>query len=50
MYLYALDIEAIAREFGVEIIAQPWHREVQLTDPDGNRIRVGERVAEASGK
>ena len=30
-------------EFNTEIKDQPWAREVQLTDPDGNRLRIGER-------
>jgi catechol 2,3-dioxygenase-like lactoylglutathione lyase family enzyme len=41
VYLRVPDIDAIAREFGAEIIDQPWGRELHLTDPDGNRIRVG---------
>ena len=41
VYLYVDDVDAIAAEFGVEIIDQPWAREIQLTDPDGNRLRVG---------
>jgi hypothetical protein len=34
-------VDSIAAEFGVPIDHQPWAREVSLTDPDGNRIRVG---------
>lgn len=41
VYLRVADVDAIAREFGSEIIDQPWGREVHLTDPDGNRLRVG---------
>ena len=40
-YLRVPDVDAIASEFGSEIIDQPWGREVHLTDPDGNRLRVG---------
>jgi len=43
VYLYAFDIEEIASEFGAEIKNQPWAREIHLTDPDGNRLRIGER-------
>jgi len=43
VYFYVLDLDAIANEFGVEVSDQPWGREVQLTDPDGNRWRIGER-------
>jgi catechol 2,3-dioxygenase-like lactoylglutathione lyase family enzyme len=41
VYLRVADVDAIAREFDSEIIDQPWGREVHLTDPDGNRLRVG---------
>lgn len=44
IYFYVEDIEEIAAEFGVKIIQQPWAREVHLTDPDGNRFRIGERT------
>lgn len=43
LYFYVNSIEEVAKEFGVKIIEQPWAREVHLTDPDGNRWRVGER-------
>ena len=43
MYFYVHDVDSIAREFGVEVLDQPWAREVQLSDPDGNRLRIGER-------
>lgn len=43
VYFYIDDIEAVAAEFGEEVIDQPWAREVQLTDPDGNRLRIGQR-------
>jgi catechol 2,3-dioxygenase-like lactoylglutathione lyase family enzyme len=41
IYLQIREIESIAIEFDAEIVAQPWGREVQLIDPDGNRLRVG---------
>ena len=43
VYLYVHHVDPIATEFGVEIIEQPWAREIQITDPDGNRLRIGER-------
>jgi len=42
-YFYVHDVDAIAAEFAVEIKNQPWAREVHLTDPDGNRWRIGQR-------
>ncbi|MDD9371198.1 MAG: glyoxalase superfamily protein [Acidimicrobiales bacterium] len=41
VYLYVDDVDAVADEFGAEITHQPWAREVELTDPDGNRLRIG---------
>ncbi len=43
LYFYVRDVEEIALEFNATIEDQPWAREVQLTDPDGNRLRIGER-------
>ena len=44
-YFYVDDLDAVADEFGVEVDEQEWGRDLQLTDPDGNRIRVGESRA-----
>jgi hypothetical protein len=41
VYLRVGDLGFVAREFGTAIVEQPWGAEVQLTDPDGNRLRVG---------
>jgi len=43
LYLTVDDVDEIAAEFGVQVHKQPWAREVQLTDPDGNRWWIGER-------
>ena len=43
VYLYIDDVEAIAAEFNATIAEEPWAREVALTDPDGNRLRIGQR-------
>jgi hypothetical protein len=40
-YFYVDDVDTIAAEFDVPVVQQPWAREVELTDPWGNRIRVG---------
>jgi hypothetical protein len=42
VYLRIGDLEAIAHEFGSEIIEQPWGRDIHLVDPDGNRLRIGD--------
>jgi hypothetical protein len=41
VYLRVSDVDVVAKEFGAEVIDQPWGREIQLTDPDGNRLRIG---------
>lgn len=42
VYLRLNDIDAVAAEFGVPVEEAPWGRELELRDPDGNRLRVGE--------
>ncbi|MGW8952370.1 glyoxalase superfamily protein [Streptomyces sp. NPDC055709] len=41
VYLRVRDVDAVADEFGVPVTTAPWAREVELRDPDGNRLRVG---------
>lgn len=41
-YLYVDNVDRVAAEFNADIIEQPWGREVHLSDPDGNRLRVGQ--------
>src|SRR5262245_16336368 len=41
IYVRVGDVSEVAKEFAVEVEDQPWAREVHLTDPDGNRLRVG---------
>ena len=43
VYFWVDDVDAIAAEFGVSVNAEPWAREIELTDPDGNHLRVGTR-------
>ena len=44
VYFYVEDVDSIAAEFGVQVKDQPWGtREVWLSDPDGNRLRIGKR-------
>ena len=43
VYFWVDDVAEIASEFGVEASEQPWALEIELTDPDGNRLRVGTR-------
>ncbi|MGI9622782.1 MAG: glyoxalase superfamily protein [Acidimicrobiales bacterium] len=41
VYFYVDDVDAVADVFGIEVEQTPWAREIELTDPDGNRLRVG---------
>jgi hypothetical protein len=41
LYLRVADVDAIAEEFATEVVEMPWARELHLTDPDGNRLRIG---------
>ena len=41
IYMRVSDVSAVAKEFGVGVEDQPWARECYLTDPDGNRLRIG---------
>lgn len=41
VYLRLPEVDAIAAEFGVAPEDAPWAREVELRDPDGNRLRIG---------
>ena len=40
VYFWVHVVDLIAAEFGVEVTDQPWAREIELEDPDGNRLRV----------
>ncbi|MFJ2821919.1 glyoxalase superfamily protein [Streptomyces toxytricini] len=41
VYLSLQDVEAIARDLGVHAEDTPWAREIEVRDPDGNRLRIG---------
>lgn len=43
LYFYVSNINPVADEFDVDVKIQPWAREISLRDPDGNRLRIGER-------
>ena len=42
VYVWVDEIDPIATEFGVAVSDQEWGREIHLTDPDGNRLRIAE--------
>lgn len=41
IYLRVSDVDALAGEFRATVEQAPWAREIQLRDPDGNRLRIG---------
>ncbi|WP_239647892.1 glyoxalase superfamily protein [Nocardiopsis ganjiahuensis] len=41
VYLRVRDVDTIATEFDVTVEEAPWGREIELSDPDGNRLRIG---------
>lgn len=41
VYLRVREVDAIASEFGMQATDAPWAREIELRDPDGNRLRIG---------
>jgi hypothetical protein len=46
VYIWVDDIDAVGAEFGVAVDEAPWAREVQLADPDGNRLRIAQSTGE----
>lgn len=43
IYLWVSDIHAIADQFAATVSEAPWALEADLTDPDGNRVRLGQK-------
>ncbi len=41
VYIRVKDVDGIAKQFDAEVVEMPWAREVCLSDPDGNRLRIG---------
>ena len=42
VYVYVSDLDAVADAYSATIAVRPWGREIKLTDPSGNRLRIGE--------
>lgn len=40
-YMYVDDVEVLAAGLGVRVHRQPWGREITVTDPSGNSLRIG---------
>jgi catechol 2,3-dioxygenase-like lactoylglutathione lyase family enzyme len=41
IYIRVADVASIAKEFHAEVKEEPWAHEIELEDPDGNRLRIG---------
>lgn len=41
LYLRLDDVDQIAAELGAVVEDAPWAREIEVRDPDGNRLRIG---------
>lgn len=41
VYLRVRDVDAVATRIGALVEERPWGRGVRITDPDGNRLRIG---------
>lgn len=48
VYFWVDDVDAVAAVLGAEVLEEPWAREVEVTDPDGNRLRVATRHPQPS--
>jgi catechol 2,3-dioxygenase-like lactoylglutathione lyase family enzyme len=49
VYLWVEDVDALAAEFGAAVEQMPWARDFEVTDPDGNRVRVATGIDEPGG-
>lgn len=41
VYFWVADVHAVAKEFQTQVRETPWAQEIELRDPDGNRLRIG---------
>lgn len=46
VYVWVDDIDTFAASLGATVEEQPWGREISVHDPDGNRLRIAEPVAD----
>lgn len=44
VYLYVPDVDDLAAACGTHVHDNPWARDFEVRDPDGNRLRVGTPV------
>lgn len=46
VYVWVDELDPLAESFGLVPDEMPWARDIEVTDPDGNRIRLAEAVAD----
>jgi catechol 2,3-dioxygenase-like lactoylglutathione lyase family enzyme len=44
VYLWVDEVDPVAAQFGVVPDDMPWARDIEVQDPDGNRIRIAQRT------
>lgn len=44
VYLWVDEVDPVAQQFGVVPDEMPWARDIEVQDPDGNRLRIAQRV------
>lgn len=37
-----VEVHPFAQHFGIAPDEMPWARDIEVTDPDGNRLRIGQ--------
>jgi hypothetical protein len=42
IYVWVDEVDAIVQRFGVVPDDMPWARDIEISDPDGNRLRIGQ--------
>lgn len=47
MYVWVDAVDPLAELFGMTPDEMPWARDIEVTDPDGNRIRLAEAITES---
>lgn len=42
VFIWVDDIDTIAADLGASVVERPWARELEVSDPDGNRLRLAQ--------
>lgn len=44
IYIRHSDLDALSKQLGQEPTEVPWGRELKVSDPDGNRVRISDPI------